>query len=179
MCLPWKSIKTFYQITGSESQGTVYKELRLQQISKSKENVKSCQNFLIPFSVIVECEKQKLLHLSPGAPLPDEIAVKIINTFCRFMRNFLEKRLLSWYPVSEKQFYVIMKNLSKIHYKVKRWKNENCRNESKYIKGTWFLPHNICIVSRLAKTFITPLCSVPSRFCNLVMVQNIVETKAN
>ena len=70
-------MKAPFEMTGLESQSIVYKELRLQQILKSEENVQRVQNlieneYLNPFDLMNECEKQKLFHLSSGLLLEDE-----------------------------------------------------------------------------------------------------------
>ena len=66
-------------MTGLESQSTVYKELRLRQVLKSKENIQSVQNvfeseYLNLVGLIKECEKRKLVHISSSVPLLGEKA---------------------------------------------------------------------------------------------------------
>ena len=132
-------MKALFEMIELESRSTVYKELRLQQILKSEENVQRVQNmigneYLNPFGLMDECEKRKLFHLSSGVPLQDEMAEEILNTFCKgqsLYGLFRKERFLSC-----EQLYVILENLSKVNYKVKRWKNENCRSESEYIRRT-------------------------------------------
>ena len=132
-------MKALFEMIGLESLSTVYEELRMQQILKSEENIHRVQNmigneYLNPFDLMDECEKRKLFHLSSGVPLQDEIAEEILNTFCKgqsLYGLFRKERFLSC-----EQLYVILENLSKVNYKVKRWKNENCRSESEYIRRT-------------------------------------------
>ena len=55
-------MKALFEMTGLESRSIVYRELRLQQISRSEENVQRVQNlieneYLNPFGLMDECEK--------------------------------------------------------------------------------------------------------------------------
>ena len=55
---------------------------------KSVENIQSVQNFIAnkylnPFGLMDGFEKRKLFHLSSGVPLRDEVADKILSTFCK------------------------------------------------------------------------------------------------
>lgn len=58
------------------------------EIGRKVQNRHNVIEYLNPFAIIVECKKRKLFHLSPGIPLPDEIAVEIINTFAGLYQFF-------------------------------------------------------------------------------------------
>ena len=66
---------------------------------KSVENIQSVQNFIAnkylnPFGLMDGFEKRKLFHLSSGVPLRDEVADKILSTFCKekFIRVISERK---------------------------------------------------------------------------------------
>ena len=141
-------MKALFGMIGLESCSTVYKELRPQQILKSKEHVQSVQNvieneYLNPFGLMDECEKRKLFHLSSGVPLQDEIADEILNTFCigqRLYELFRKERLLSceklFHATLQKNSFMSFSKIStKCTLKSKDGKR-NCRSKSEYIKRT-------------------------------------------
>ena len=72
------------------------------------------------------------------------------------------KALVTWSTVlchaSKEQFYLILESLSKMYYKVKKWKNENHGSKSKYIKRTLLLQHKICSNSRELLRNVANLC---------------------
>ena len=91
-----------------------------------------------------ECEKRKLFHLSSGAPLQNEIADEILNTFCKgqsLYELFRKERLLSceklFHATLQKNNFMSFSKISaKCTIKSKNGETKTARGESEYIKRT-------------------------------------------
>ena len=98
-------------------------------------------------------QETKIVPPQPWHTVARRNSCRDYKYFCRFIPAFLERNAAVMISGFRRTILCHYQNLSKIHYEVKRWKNGNCRSESKCINCTYFLPHKICISPRLAKTF--------------------------
>lgn len=107
-------------------------------------------------------QETKIVPPQPWHTVARQNSCRDYKYFCRFIPVFLERKAAVMIPGFRRTILCHYQNLSKIHYEVKRWKNGNCRSESK-CNCTYFLPHKICISPRLAKLL---QYSLSLRICN-------------
>ena len=174
-----KSIKALYEMTGLESQPSLYKELRPQQILKSEENVRNVQNvieneYLNPFGLIEDSEKQKLFNLSSGVPLPDEIADEILNTFRKgqsLYELFRKERILSceklFHATLQKNSFMSFAKISaKCTIKSKDGKTITAEVNRSILSALNSYSIKSTVALDFRKILEYPLCPVPLSICN-------------
>lgn len=95
-----KNTKALNDMCGISPDAGLYKPLRPRQIIQTNERVKSvmktlCENYINPFSI--DIEKNHLINLSSGVPLPDDVADRLLSVYTIGMdkyREFKNERLI-------------------------------------------------------------------------------------